>query len=104
MGLTRKYKIVFTRETLTDEGVVVKEKAPIIGQICETEHMFENVLVPEVVIEETILQKLFEGLKVELHNPNHCLNTKNITNEVKVEEPPIEQTITPLNSQFANKK
>ncbi len=101
MGLTRKYKIVFTRETVTDEGVVVKEKAPIIGQICETEHMF--VLVPEEVIEETILQKLFEGLKAELHNPNHCLN-KDTTKEVKVEEPPIEQTITPLNSQFANKK
>ena len=95
MGLKRRYKIVFTRETVTDEGVVVKEKAPIIGQICETEHMFENVLIPEVVIEETILQKLFEGLKAELHNPNHCLNTKNIKNEVKIEEPEV-QTIIPL--------
>lgn len=104
MGLTRRYKVIFTRETLTDEGVVVKEKAPIIGQICETEHMFENVLVPEVVIEETILQKLYDGIKNELEHPNACLNKKDITKEVKVEEPPIEQTIIPLNSQFANKK
>lgn len=96
MGLTRKYKIVFTREIVTDEGIVIKEKAPIMGQICETEHTFKETLVPETVIEEMMLQKLCDGLKAELRNPNACLNKKDITKEVKIEEPDMEQTITSL--------
>ena len=95
MGLTRKYKIVFTRETVTDEGYVAKEKPPIMGQILETDHMFENMLVPETVIEEMILEKLFNGLKNELKNPNACLKNKKDNDEIKVEEPEI-QIIIPL--------
>lgn len=104
MGLKCRYKLVFTRETVTDEGYVVKEKPPVMGQIYETEEMLRMLLVPELVVDQTILQKLYEGIKNELEHPNACLNKKDITKEVKVEEPPIEPIIIPLNSQFTNKK
>ena len=104
MGLKRRYKLVFTRETVTDEGIVVKEKPQILGQILENEEMLQILLVPELVVEQTILQKLYEGVKNELEHPNACLNKKDITKEVKVEEPQIEPIIIPLNSQFNNKK
>ena len=104
MGLKRRYKIVFTRETVTDEGIVVKQKPPICGQILENEEMLQMLLVPEVIVEQTILQRLYDGIKAELENPNAYLNKKDISKEVKVEEPSIKQNIIPLNSQFANQK
>ena len=58
MGLKRRYKVVFTRETVTDEGIVVKQKPPIYGQILENEEMLQMLLVPEVIVEQTILQTL----------------------------------------------
>ena len=93
MGLKRRYKIVFTRETVTDEGVVVKRKPPIYGQILENEEMLQMLLVPEVVVDQTVLQRLYEGIKAQLENPNHEL--KNEKEEIKIEEPSI-QTIIPL--------
>ena len=104
MGLKRRYKIVFTRETVTDEGYVIKEKPPIYGQILENEEMLKMLLVPEVIVEQTILQRLYDGIKAELENPNAYLNKKDITKEVKAEESSIEPTIIPLNSKFSNKK
>ena len=93
MSLKRRYKIVFTRETVTDEGVVVKQKPPIYGQILENEEMFQMLLVPEVVVDKTVLQRLYEGIKAQLENPNHEL--KNEKEEIKIEEPEV-QTIIPL--------
>ena len=72
-GLMRRFKLEYTQEIVTQGGYVVKEKPPVLGQICETEHMFEEMLVPEQVVTETILKRLYEGLIAELRNPNHVL-------------------------------
>ena len=94
--MKRVYKLVFTEQTVTDEGVVVKEKPEVIGQICEPESHFTNILVPEVVISQTVLLRLYEGLKVELEHPNHAW--KNKYSQSIINEPPIEvePTIIPL--------
>lgn len=77
IGLMRRFKLEYTQEIVTQGGYVVKEKPPVLGQICETEHMFEEMLVPEQVVTETILKKLYEGLIAELRNPNHTLKEPN---------------------------
>lgn len=100
-GLMRRFKLEYTQEIVTQGGYVVKEKPPVLGQICETEHMFEEMLVPEQVVTETILKKLYEGLIAELRNPNHALEEPSESKEEgqevvthEVEEP----TIIPLRS------
>lgn len=100
-GLMRRFKLEYTQEIVTQGGYVVKEKPPVLGQICETEHMFEEMLVPEQVVTETILKKLYEGLIVELRNPNNALEKPS---EWKKEEQEVvtheveEPTIIPLRS------
>lgn len=94
--MKRVYKLVFTEQTVTDEGVVVKEKPTVMGQVCEPESHFANMLVPEVVISQTALLKLYECLKVELEHPNHAWKNKGTQPDIK--EPPVdvEPTIIPL--------
>lgn len=94
MGLQRRYKILFTQETITDEGAVVKEKAPIQGQICVPEEEFQRSLMPETLISEIMIEKLCLGLKQEIKNPNHQLDNEK-QKEIVNEEPEV-QTITPL--------
>jgi len=94
MGLQRRYKILFTQETITDEGAVVKEKAPIQGQICVPEEEFQRSLMPETLISEIMIEKLCLGLKQEIKNPNHQLDNEK-QEEIVNEEPEV-QTITPL--------
>ena len=101
MGLNRRFKLIFTQEIITDDGCVVKEKPAILGQIIETERLFQETLVPEIVITETILNRLCEGVKAELRNPNACLNQENKQAECK-EVQVAEPNIMRLNSQQNN--
>ena len=87
MGLFRRYTLTLTREDVTDEGGVVKELPQIVGQLKQSESELRMSYLNENVIAEMVVDKLCNGIKQELRNPNQAMKT---------EEEDVNQTITPL--------
>ena len=87
MGLFRRYTLTLTREDVTDEGGVVKELPQIVGQLKQSESELRMSYLNENVIAEMVVDKLCNGIKQELQNPNQVMKT---------EEEDMEQTIVPL--------
>ena len=95
--MKRVFRLVFTEQTVTDDDIVAKEKPEVIVQICEPEDHFAKMLVPDKIVSQTMLDKLYEGLKAEIENPNHTWKKKGsqpTVNEPTFEGEPI---IIPLN-------
>jgi hypothetical protein len=87
MGLFRRYTLTLTREDVTDEGVVVKDHPQIICRFKQSENELKMSYLNENVIAEMVVDKLCNGIKQELQNPNQAMKT---------EEEDMEQTIVPL--------
>lgn len=88
MGLFRRYTLTLNREDVTDEGVVVKELPQIICQFRQSEGELRMSYLNENVIAEMVVDKLCNGIKQELRNPNQVLKNE--------EADDVEQTIAPL--------
>lgn len=97
MGLSRKYTLTLVREDVTDEGYVVKELPQIICQFKQSENELRMSYLNENIMAEMVVDKLCNGIKQELQNPNQAFK-KDVENEE------IEQTITPLTIPFNSKK
>jgi len=90
MGLSRKYTLTLVREDITDEGYVVKEYPQIICQFKQSDNELRmSTYLNENVMTEMIVDKLCNGIKQELRNPNQALKKDDENKE-------IEQTIIPL--------
>lgn len=87
MGLFRRYTLTLTREDVTDEGAVVKELPQIICRFKQSANELKMSYLNENVIAEMVVDKLCNGIKQELRNPNQAMKT---------EEESVEQTIMPL--------
>ena len=87
MGLFRRYTLTLTREDVTDEGAVVKELPQIICRFKQSANELKMSYLNENVIAEMVVDKLCNGIKQELRNPNQAMKT---------EEESVEQTIVPL--------
>ena len=97
MGLFRRYTLTLVREDVTDEGVVVKELPQIISRFKQSENELRMSYLNENMMTEMVVDKLCDGIKQELRNPNQAMK-KDSENEE------IEQTITPLIIPFNSKK
>ena len=96
MGLSRRYTLTLVREDVTDEGYVVKEYPQIIGQLHQSENelrmlQLDKSYLNETVVAEMIVDKLCNGIKQELRDPNHALKQ-----DSKNEEEDMVQIIVPL--------
>ena len=89
MGLSRRYTLTLVREDVTDEGVVVKELPQIICRFKQSESELKISYLNENVIAEMVVDKLCNGIKQELRNPNQAVKKDGENEE-------IEQTIIPL--------
>ena len=89
MGLFRRYTLTLAREDVTDEGYVVKEYFPIVGRFQQSENELKMVYLNENNIAEMVIDKLCNGIKQELRNPNQAM-------QKDAENKEIEQNITPL--------
>lgn len=89
MGLFRRYTLTLVREDVTDEGVVVKELPQIICRFKQSENELRMSYLNENMMAEMVVDKLCDGIKQELRNPNQAMQ-KDYENEE------IGQTITPL--------
>ena len=83
MGLFRRYTLTLAREDVTDEGVVVKELPQIICQFKQSENELKMSYLNENVIAEMVVDKLCNGIKQELRNPNQAVK-KDGENEEKL--------------------
>jgi len=102
MGLSRRYTLTLIREDVTDEGVVVKELPQIICQFKQSENELRMSYLNENIMAEMVVDKLCNGIKQELRNPNQAMKKDDGNEE-------IEQTIIPLcnpilPTDFFNKK
>lgn len=98
MGLLRRYTLTLNREDITDEGYVVKDYPPIVGRFQQSENELRmSSYLNENVVAEMIVEKLCNGIKQELRNPNQVLKKEDKNKE-------IEQTIVPLTVPFNSKK
>ena len=95
MGLSRRYTLTLVREDITDEGVVVKEYPQIICQFKQSENELRMSYLNENIMAEMVVDKLCNGIKQELRNPNQAMKKDNGNEE-------IEQTIIPLTMPFKN--
>jgi len=82
MGLFRRYTLTLTREDVTDEGVVVKELPQIIGRFKQSANELKMSYLNENVIAEMVVDRLCNGIKQELRNPNQAMK-KDGENEEK---------------------
>lgn len=89
MGLSRRYTLTLIREDITDEGYVVKDYPPVVGSFQQSEVELRMSYLNENVVTEMVVDKLCNGIKQELRNPNQALK-KDVENEE------IEQIIIPL--------
>ena len=97
MGLFRRYTLTLVREDITDEGAVVKELPQIIGQFKQSENELKMSYLNENIIAEMVVDKLCNGIKQELQNPNQVMKKDNENKE-------IDQTIIPLTVPFDPEK
>ena len=97
MGLFRKYTLTLIREDITDEGAVVKELPQIIGQFKQSENELKMSYLNENIIAEMVVDKLCNGIKQELRNPNQAI-------QKDIENKEIEQIIIPLTVPFNPEK
>ena len=97
MGLFRKYTLTLIREDITDEGAVVKELPQIIGQFKQSENELKMSYLNENIIAEMVVDKLCNGIKQELRNPNQAI-------QKDIENKEIEQIIIPLTVPFNTEK
>lgn len=89
MGLFRRYTLTLTREDVSDEGVVVKELPLIICRFKQSENELRMSYLNENSMAEMVVDKLCNGIKQELRNPNQVMKKDDETKE-------IDQTIIPL--------
>jgi len=95
MGLFRRYTLTLVREDVTDEGAVVKELPQIVCRFKQSENELRMSYLNENIMAEMVVDKLCNGIKQELQNPNQAMK-KDDGNEK------IEQTIIPLTIPFKN--
>lgn len=82
MSLKRYYRLAFVEETVSDENVVINRKPIIRGQICLPEREIESMSFSELFLSMDMLQKLYEGLKIQLQKQEDKM-TKEITNNLQ---------------------
>lgn len=82
MGLYRRYTLTLVREDVTDEGYVVKDYPPIVGRFKQTENELRMSYLNENIMAEMVVDKLCNGIKQELREPNHAMK-KDGENEEK---------------------
>ena len=97
MGLFRRYTLTLTREDVSDEGVVVKELPQIICRFKQSENELRMSYLNENIMAEMVVDKLCNGIKQELRNPNQALKKDD-------ENKGVEQTIIPLSVPFNSEK
>lgn len=95
MGLSRRYTLTLIREDITDEGAVVKELPQIVCQFKQSENELRMSYLNESIMAEMVVDKLCNGIKQELRNPNQAMKKDDGNEE-------IEQTIIPLTIPFKN--
>ena len=93
MGLFRRYTLTLVREDVTDEGYVVKELPQVVCRFKQSENELRMSYLNENIMTEMIVDKLCNGIKQELRNPNQALKKDGENKE-------IEQTIIPLTVPF----